>query len=157
MVSVFKKRVLAYIADYFVVSAIMWIIAELLYFIVFPFSAFFVYEYMIILTPIIGLAYFILLEKNLGATVGKHLLFLKVISIDNYNYNNKISYKQSIIRNLSKIYWIPIIFDILIGRFTGSSNERILGRLSHSEVVLENMEYSGETSLEQDLSEEDND
>ena len=63
MVSVFKKRVLAYIADYFVVSAIMWIIAELLYLIVFPFSAFFVYEYMIILAPIIGLAYFILLEK----------------------------------------------------------------------------------------------
>ena len=96
MVSVFKKRVLAYVADYFVVSAIMWIIAELLYLIVFPFSAFFVYEYMIILAPIIGLAYFILLEKKLGTTVGKHLLFLKVLSTDSYNYNNKISYKQSV-------------------------------------------------------------
>lgn len=156
MVSVFKKRVLAYIADYFVVSAIMWIIAELLYLIVFPFSAFFVYEYMIILAPIIGLAYFILLEKKLGTTVGKHLLFLKVLSTDSYNYNNKISYKQSVIRNLSKIYWIPIIFDILIGRFTGSSNERILGRLSHSEVVLEDMEYSNKISLNPELS-EDND
>ncbi|WP_225370007.1 RDD family protein [Methanobrevibacter arboriphilus] len=111
---------------------------------------------MIILAPIIGLAYFILLEKKLGTTVGKHLLFLKVLSTDSYNYNNKISYKQSVIRNLSKIYWIPIIFDILIGRFTGSSNERILGRLSHSEVVLEDMQYSNKVSLNPELS-EDND
>ncbi|MEA4957210.1 hypothetical protein SDC9_23965 [bioreactor metagenome] len=150
MVNLFKKRALAYIADYFVVSAVMWIIAELLYFIIFPFSAFFVYEYLIILTPIVGLGYFVLLEKNLGTTVGKHLLFLKVISTDSYNYNNKISYKQSIIRNLSKIYWIPIIFDILIGRFVGSSNERILGRLSNSEVVSEDVDYPSKINLKQD-------
>jgi uncharacterized RDD family membrane protein YckC len=109
----------------------------LLYFIILPFSAFFIYEYLLILAPIVGLLYFVLLEKKLATTVGKHLLFLKVISTDNYNYQENISYKQSIIRNLSKIYWVPIIIDLIIGRFVGSSNERILGRYAKTEVILE--------------------
>ena len=137
MVSIFTKRVLAYLADFFVVSAIMWIIAQVLYFVVFPFSAFFLYEYLIILAPIVGFIYFIVLEVKKGATVGKHLLFLKVTSTMNFNYFAKITYKQAILRNLSKIYWIPIIIDVIIGKFTGSSNERFLGKISRTIVVNE--------------------
>lgn len=152
MEKIFKKRMIAYIADYFVVSAIMWIIAQLLAIIIIPYSMFLIYNYFIILAPIIGFLYFVILEKNKGFTVGKHLMFLKVISIDNkkknikdsdyyqnYNYSNKsISYKQAIIRNISKIYWLPIIVDMIIGRIYGDSNERILGRLSKTEVINEN-------------------
>lgn len=140
MASLFKKRALAYIADYFVVTAIMWIIAELLAFIVFPFAAFFIYEYLIILAPIVGMIYFVVLEAKMGTTVGKHLLFLKVVSIANMTYYSNISYKQAILRNISKIYWLPIIIDLIIGRLVGSSNERILGRLSRTEVIREDIE-----------------
>ena len=148
MVSLFKKRVLAYIADYFVVTAIMWIIAQLLAIIVLPYEAFFIYDYFIIILPFVGLIYFVVLEAKMGATVGKHLLFLKVVSNDNkdlssvdneVNYSD-ISYKQSLIRNLSKIYWFPIIIDWLIGRLVGQSNERILGRVSKTEVIKEEIE-----------------
>jgi uncharacterized RDD family membrane protein YckC len=76
-----------------------------------------------------------------GATVGKHLMFLKVVSTLNYNYFSKITYKQAFLRNLSKIYWIPILFDMLIGRFVGPTNERILGKISRTEVVDENETY----------------
>jgi uncharacterized RDD family membrane protein YckC len=137
MVNIFKKRILAYLADYFVVTAIMWILAQLLYFVVLPLSAFFIYEYSLIIAPIIGIVYFVLLEKRLGTTVGKHLLFLKVVSIDNHNHHEKITYKQATIRNISKIYWLPIIIDLLMGKFVDSSNERILSRYAKTEVVLE--------------------
>ncbi|MBZ9570675.1 RDD family protein [Methanobrevibacter sp. TMH8] len=139
MTNLFKKRTLAYIADYFVVMAVMWIIAELLVVVVFPFGAFFIYEYLIILAPFVGMIYFVLLEKNLGTTVGKHLLFIKVVSNSKKNYYSNISYVQAIIRNLSKIYWFPIIIDVIIGRIFGSSNERILGRISRTEVINEDI------------------
>ncbi|MCL2687456.1 MAG: RDD family protein [Methanobrevibacter sp.] len=135
MVSIFTKRVLAYIADYFVVSAIMWVIVQILYFI-FPSIISFAYEF-IILAPVVGFIYFVILEVNRGATVGKHLLFLEVVSTLNFNYFGKVTYKQAILRNLSKIYWVPIIIDLLIGRLIGSSNERILGRISRTEVINE--------------------
>ncbi|RBQ22914.1 hypothetical protein ALNOE001_13860 [Candidatus Methanobinarius endosymbioticus] len=144
MVSIFKKRILAYLADYFIVSAIIWISAQLLYFIILPLSGLFVYECLVILTPIVGIIYFVLLENKWGTTVGKHLLFLEVVSTDDYNYHERIPYKQAIIRNLSKIYWLPIIVDIIIGRLVGSSNERILGRYAKTKVILEEIARNSE-------------
>ncbi|KZX16795.1 RDD family protein [Methanobrevibacter cuticularis] len=152
MVSIFKKRIIAYIADYFVVSAIMWILAEILAILIIPYSMFIIYNYFIIIAPIAGIIYFVLLEKTKGTTVGKHLMFLKVVSIknteetpnnedENENKDNEstqqISYKQAIVRNLSKIYWVPIIFDVIIGKYYGNSDERILGQLSKTKVVDE--------------------
>jgi len=136
MINLFKKRALAYLADYFVVTAIMWIIAELLFF-VFPFMAFSSYGYFIILLPIVQMIYFVVLETKMGTTVGKHLLFLKVVSTDNMAHYSDISYGQATIRNISKIYWLPIIIDLIIGRLFGVSNERIFGRFSRTEVVKE--------------------
>jgi uncharacterized RDD family membrane protein YckC len=140
MVSLFKKRVLAYIADYFVVSAIMWIIAQLLAFIIMPYTAFFVYDYFIILLPFVQMIYFVLLETKKGTTVGKHLVYLKVVSTSKKIVYSNPSFQQTFIRNLSKIYWLPIIIDLIIGRFYGSSNERILGRISMTEIVSEETE-----------------
>jgi len=140
MEKLFKKRVLAYIVDYFVVTAIMWIIGQALAIVVFPFSAFFIYDYFIFLLPIVGLTYFVLLEKKMGTTVGKHLLYLNVLSIYNKNYYSNLTYVQSIIRNISKIYWFPIIIDLIIGRLFGPSNERILGKISRTEVIIEGTE-----------------
>jgi len=141
MAGLFKKRTLAYLADYFVVTAIMWIIAKLVFFAEPHYSVFITYDsLLIILTPILGMVYFIVLEAKMGTTVGKHLLFLKVVSSDNVTRYQDISFKQAIIRNVSKIYWLPIIIDLIIGRLVGSSNERILGRLSRTEVVREETE-----------------
>lgn len=135
MASMFTKRALAYIIDYFVVTAIMWILAQILAFIVIPYSMFIIYNYFVLLLPIITILYFVLLEKMKETTIGKNIMFLKVVSID----GSRISYMQAIIRNLSKLYWIPIILDLLIGRIYGNSNdnERILGKLSKTQVVNE--------------------
>lgn len=120
-------------ADYFVVTAILWILAQILAIIVIPLSFFSVYSYFIFLLPAFIIFYFVLLEKKKGTTIGKNILYLKVVSEDGKN----ISYKQAIIRNISKLYWIPIIFDVILGRFVGKTNERLLGQWSKTIVVEE--------------------
>jgi len=100
MDTIMKKRIIAYIADFFVVSAILWILAWILGYIFIPYSMFIVYNYFIFLLPVVSMIYFIILEKTKGQTIGKQLVFIKVEGID----NSEINYKQAFLRNISKIY-----------------------------------------------------
>ena len=131
MVSVFSRRVVAYVIDFFVVSAFMWIVSYLLFFIVSPYNSYMVYQYFPYVTPILTLVYFILCEKYAGATVGKSLMYLQVKSKNGYD----ISWPQAIVRNLTKIYWIPIIFDWAIGKIL--KTDRILNNITRTIVIDE--------------------
>ena len=131
MVSVFSRRVVAYVMDFFVVSAFMWIVSYLLFFIVNPYNSYMVYQYFPYVTPILTLVYFILCEKFAGATVGKSLMYLQVKSKNGYD----ISWPQAIVRNLTKIYWIPIIFDWAIGKLL--KTDRILNNITKTIVIDE--------------------
>ena len=132
MASVFSRRVVAYILDFFVVSAFMWIVSYLCYFLMNPYETFAVYQFFPIILPIIILLYFILLEKTKGATVGKALMYLEVRSRN----GARINWAQAIVRNLSKVYWVPIIFDWAIGKLL-KSNNRILGDITKTVVIDE--------------------
>ena len=132
MVSVFSRRVVAYVMDFFVVSAFMWIISYLCYFLMNPYETYSVYQFFPIILPIIILLYFILLEKTKGATVGKALMYLEVRSRN----GARINWAQAIVRNLSKVYWVPIIFDWAIGKLL-KSNNRILGDITKTVVIDE--------------------
>ena len=129
MVSVFSRRIIAYVLDFFVVSAVMWIIAFLLSLIIGPMDISYTYAYFPYIAPVLGFVYFVFLERVKGATVGKALMYLEVRS-KNGAY---INWPQSIVRNLTKIYWIPIIFDWLIGRFMNT--DRLFGNLTRTVVV----------------------
>ncbi|MDR0911129.1 MAG: RDD family protein [Methanobrevibacter sp.] len=131
MKNLMKKRIIAYIADFFVVSAILWIITWLLGLYIVPNSMFVLYDYFIVISVLFCLFYFIILEKIYGQTIGKELVFLKVKDFN----NKKITYKQSLIRNISKIFWIIIIFDYIIGIIIKKENDRILGVISKTKVV----------------------
>ena len=48
----------------------------------------------------------------------------------------RINWPQAIVRNLSKIYWVPIIFDWAIGKIF-KSNNRILGDITKTVVIDE--------------------
>ena len=132
MASVFTRRVIAYILDFFVVSAFMWIVSYLCYLLMNPYETYSVYQFFPIILPIIILLYFILLEKTKGATVGKALMYLEVRSRN----GARINWPQAIVRNLSKIYWVPIIFDWAIGKLL-KSNNRILGDITKTVVIDE--------------------
>ncbi len=131
MVSVFTRRVIAYVMDFFVVSAFMWVLAYLLSLIIAPYYTYTVYQYFPYILPVLILLYFILCEKAAGATVGKSLMYLQVRS-RNGSY---ISWPQAIVRNLTKIYWFPIIFDWAIGR--ALNTDRIFNNITKTVVVDE--------------------
>ena len=136
----FGKRVVAYILDFFVVSAFMWIISYFAYFFINYFNMFRIYHYFVFILPILILLYFTILEKNLGATVGKRLMFIEVKSVvprrGRIGRDYSITYSQALIRSLSKIYWFPIIFDVILGRITGKT--RLLDGITRTTVVEEN-------------------
>ena len=131
MASLFTRRVLAYVIDFFVVSAFMWIVSYLLSIFINPYSSFQIYMYFPYVVPVLILVYFIFLEKVKGATVGKSLMYLRVISRN----GRGISWIQAIIRNLTKIFWFPIIFDWAIGKLL--SNDRVFGVFTKTIVVNE--------------------
>ena len=131
MASVFTRRVVAYILDFFVVSAFMWIVSYLCYFLMNPYDTYAVYQYFPFVVPVLTLIYFICLEKIKGATVGKALMYLEVRSRN----GARINWAQSIVRNLSKIYWVPIIFDWAIGKIL--KTDRILCYITKTVVIDE--------------------
>lgn len=138
--NLFLKRTIAYILDFFVVSAFMWIISYFAYFFINYLNMFQIYHYFVFILPILILAYFTILEKNLGATVGKRLMFIEVKSTvpkrGRLGRDYSISYAQALIRSLSKIYWFPIIIDVILGKITGKT--RLLDGITRTTVVEEN-------------------
>ena len=132
MASMFTRRVVAYIIDFFVVSAFMWIVSDLLSIVFNPYNMYTVYSYFPYVVPVLIIVYCSVLEKIKGATVGKALMFLRVVSRNGY----PISWSQAIFRNLSKIFWVPIIFDWAIGRLL-KYNDRVLGIFTKTVVANE--------------------
>ena len=131
MATVFTRRIIAYIIDFFVVSAVMWILSYFIFAIMTPSSVYSVYQFVPYIVPILIFAYFVVCEKTLGATVGKAVMYLQVRSKN----GAWISWPQAIVRNLTKIYWFPIIFDWLIGKFL--KTDRLLNNITRTVVVGE--------------------
>ena len=132
MASLFTKRIAAYLADFFVVSAFMWIVSFVLSLLANPYSMNSLYSYFPYVVPVLIMVYFVVCEKYKGATVGKALLYLQVRS----NNGEYVSWQQAIVRNLTKIYWFPIIFDWAIGKILGK-NDRILNSITKTRVFDE--------------------
>ena len=129
MATVFTRRVIAYIIDFFAVSAIMWILAYFIFSVMTPSTVYGVYKYFPFAVVIIILAYFVICEKLFAATIGKSIMHLQVRSKN----GAFISWPQAIVRNLTKIYWVPIIFDWLIGKFLNT--DRILNNITRTVVI----------------------
>lgn len=138
--NMFLKRTIAYVLDFFVVSAFMWIFSYLAYFAINYYNMFSIYNYLIWILPIVTVLYFTILEKNIGATVGKRLMFIEVRSTRQARTVRRsraqVTYAQAFIRSISKVYWFPIIIDVVLGKISG--NTRILDKISRTVVVNEN-------------------
>ncbi|MBE6503559.1 MAG: RDD family protein [Methanobrevibacter sp.] len=128
MATIFTRRVIAYILDFFVVSVAIWILSYGLFILSNGF-AYGIFSRMVYILPFIILFYFILCEKLANATIGKSLMYLQVRSRN----GARISWIQAIVRNISKIYWFPIIFDWLLGKFLRT--DRIFNNISRTVVI----------------------
>lgn len=130
MVSVFTRRVIAYLMDFFVLSAFMWIVSFLLNFAMAG-HAYSLYQVLIYIVPILIFVYFVYCEKTYGATVGKSIMYLQVRSKN----GARISVPQALVRNITKIYWFPIIFDWAIGKIL--KTDRLLNTVTKTVVIDE--------------------
>ncbi len=84
-----------------------------------------------LITGIIWFFYFFILEGISGATLGKRFMNLRVVPT-----MGEMSIVKSIIRNISKIYWLFFLVDWLIGFVTdGDPRQRFLDRIANTTVV----------------------
>jgi uncharacterized RDD family membrane protein YckC len=69
---------------------------------------------------IIQLLYFVILDVSWGATIGKRVMGLSVQTTS----GGKVDFGKAFIRNISKIFWLFLILDWLIGIATTGSDKR---------------------------------
>ena len=129
MATIFTRRVIAYVIDFLAVSAVMWILSFFLFNILGPKNVYSVYQYLPWVIAIFGFVYFVLCEKLAGASIGKAILNLEVRSKN----GARISWLQALVRNLTKIFWIPIVFDWLIGKLL--KTDRVLNNITRTVVI----------------------
>jgi uncharacterized RDD family membrane protein YckC/ribosomal protein S27AE len=70
-------------------------------------------------------------EGIMGATIGKKLISLQVVAVDGL-----MDLPRAMIRNVSKIYWIFLLIDLLVGGLTqGDPRQRFLDRIARTTVT----------------------
>jgi uncharacterized RDD family membrane protein YckC/ribosomal protein L40E len=72
--------------------------------------------------------YFIVAEVSSGATIGKRIFHLKVVAEGGRNP----TFVESLVRNISKIYWILLLLDVIVGlatskNYTQKFSDRMVG------------------------------
>jgi uncharacterized RDD family membrane protein YckC len=63
------------------------------------------------LIPLVIFLYFFLAEGLYGRTVGKEIMGLRVERVD----GKPMDMRSSVIRNISKIYWVLLVIDVAVG------------------------------------------
>jgi uncharacterized RDD family membrane protein YckC len=83
---------------------------------------------------LIYVLYSAMMESSGGATFGKRVMKLHVIAI-----SGQMSMERALKRNISKIYWVALLIDLLIGFLTeGDPRQRYLDRVAGTTVVFAN-------------------
>ncbi len=82
-------------------------------------------------TGIIWWLYSTVFEGTIGATIGKKLVSLQVVAVDGL-----MDMPRAMIRNISKIYWLFILLDLLLGAATqGDPRQRYMDRIARTTVT----------------------
>ncbi len=135
------KRVIAYIIDAIIVGIAAGIISLILFLIIgvgigltffgsilYPFSAF---------TGVSGLlfvAYFTLADYYYHRTIGKSLMNLRVTTTD----GSRLDIGKALIRNISKIYWLFLLLDLIIWFVTHiRPGQKLTDHIANTNVVFE--------------------
>jgi uncharacterized RDD family membrane protein YckC len=142
-------RLIAFIID----SVILGIIAFILVlFLVVPFlfvgafAGFYAAWGYVLVVPfaigILSVLYFLVLEVSWGGTIGKRILGLQVQTVK----GGRTTYSQSFIRNISKIFWVFLLLDWLIGVLTpGDKRQKYSDRMAGTIVVQASQAFASIT------------
>ena len=127
------KRVVAFVIDAVMVYVVLGIIAVLLaipYLLVSGpgvFSAILAGAFSIV-AGVILLLYFTVAETSYGCSIGKRVMALKVVD----TRGKAPSIDKAFIRNISKIYWLLLLLDVIVGlatskEYTQKYSDRFMG------------------------------
>jgi len=128
------RRFTALLVDIIILTLFMYVVSAIVFLLFAQLGIFSALNYWIIIAAIIILVYFTFMEGISDSTLGKKLFKLKVKAV-----NGNVGYKKAFIRSLSKIYYFPLILDIILGFIFGDSNDRILDKISGTYVISENI------------------
>jgi uncharacterized RDD family membrane protein YckC len=85
-----------------------------------------------IVSGIVLVFYFALMEAATGASIGKHILGLRVTTTSGKAPN----FGETLVRNLSKIHWVLLLLDVVIGLATSKKySQKFSDRAIGTEVV----------------------
>ena len=128
------KRVIAYVIDSIIVSvatAILLAIVLFPIFIVNP-AAFFNLLSFPFAIGLLSIFYFPIAETMYGATLGKSLLGLKVVT----KSGEKLSFEKAFIRNISKIHGVLLLVDLIGGLITSTDlHQKYSDRIAKTTVA----------------------
>ena len=108
------ERLVAYVIDAIIVYAVLAIIFFAVAVPAYLFGGFGVglfFGGFALIGGLIFVLYFTLLESTSGATIGKRIFKLRVKSKSGSNP----TFAEAFIRNISKIYWILLLLDVIVG------------------------------------------
>ena len=139
-------RLIAYIIDGVIIAiivGILWVILFLPFLLV---GAFFAsWGWTLVFPFVVGLLmvlYFLYAEVNWGGTLGKRILGLRVQTVK----GGRITYGQSLIRNISKIHPLLLLLDWLIGIVTpGDKRQKYSDRMAGTVVVQASQAFASIT------------
>ncbi len=72
------------------------------------------------LLGVLELLYFVFMEVSYGATLGKRVLGLQVQMVN----GSKVTFDKAFIRNISKIFWLFLLIDWILGVATPGHDQR---------------------------------
>jgi uncharacterized RDD family membrane protein YckC len=130
MENLWGRRFAALIVDILILTLFMYVVSAVIFLLFAGLGIFSVLNYWIFIAAIIIIVYFTFMEGKTSSTLGKTLLKLKVMAV-----KGNMSYRKAFIRSLSKILYVPLIVDVLLGYIFGESNDRILDKVSGTYVV----------------------
>jgi len=123
-------RIIAAVID----GIVLGIVASALSFVLFPWMllGWYMWGTYPLIIGILEIAYFVFFEATNGASIGKMVLGFKVTTLD----GQKPTTDKALIRNISKIYWLLLLLDFLLGLLTpGDPYQKYTDRMAGTRVV----------------------
>jgi len=128
------KRIIAIVIDSIIVGIAATVLSIIILFPLFLANPFWFFNWLSFpfAMGLIYVLYFTLAESFYGGTIGKVWLELKVTAVD----GRRPSLESSFVRNISKIYWVLLILDVLGGFFIARDpHQKYSDRIAHTTVV----------------------
>lgn len=144
MAGLWGKRLVALIVDGLIITLLLWVIVAVIYPVIALLKLFALFNIWVPIAAVVIIVYFTYFEGRYNTTPGKNIMKLKIRAV-----KGKMNYKKAFIRNLSKILWLPLIVDVIIGFTMGTPREKLLDRLAKTEVVKTEEVESPSKNLEQ--------